>query len=482
MSRGWPEEDRRWMMRAFELARLHRPHPNPRVGCVILDAEGKPAGEGAHRGAGSEHAEQEALRRAGRAARGGAAVVSLEPCSHYGRTPPCAELLAAAGVARVVAAAPDPDRRVRGRGLEMLRRAGVEVSVGLMQQEAVALDPAYHHHRRTGRPLVRLVAADGLDRSDPAAQGDLDALLGDFDRMITGADLEGGASGAGVRLAELAEQGCLYLGVRNGEAGALLLREGLVDAATVYSAGPPPADQPAWMDGRRLLGVRPVGSHYRIDLGSAGGRSGRGGVRRRAEAAIPTEYGRFKAVGYESAADGRRHLALVLGEVEGASDVLVRVHSECLTGDVFASLRCDCGFQLDEALRRIGEEGRGAVLYMRGHEGRGIGLIDKLAAYALQEQGLDTVEANLELGLPEDDRDYRAAALILADLRVSSVRLLTNNPAKGAGIEGNGLKIAERVPLVTGENAHNRRYLRTKAEKLGHLITLQEPDAPCSPL
>ena len=474
MSRGRPEEYRRWMMRAFELARLHRPHPNPRVGCVILDAEGRPAGEGAHRGAGGEHAEQEALRRAGRAARGGVAVVSLEPCPHYGRTPPCAELLADAGVAKVVAAVQDPDRRVRGRGLEMLERAGVEVSVGLMQQEAVALDPAYHHHRRTGRPLVRLVAAEGLERSDPAAQDDLDALCRDFDRMITGADLEGGA---GVRLAELAEDGCLYLGVRGGEAGALLLSEGLVDAATVYTAEASLTDQPAWMGGRRLLGMHLVGSHYRIDLGSAGGRSGRGGVRRRAEAAVPTGYGRFKAVGYESAADGRRHLALVMGEVEGASDVLVRVHSECLTGDVFTSLRCDCGFQLNEALRRIGEEGRGAVLYMRGHEGRGIGLMDKLAAYALQEQGLDTVEANLELGLPEDDRDYRAAALILADLRVSSIRLLTNNPAKGAGIEGNGLKIAERVPLAAGENPHNRRYLRTKAEKLGHLLTLQEPDA-----
>lgn len=478
MSRGRQEEYRRWMMRALELARPHRPHPNPRVGCVILDADGRPVGEGAHRGAGSEHAEQEALRRAGRAARGGAAVVSLEPCPHYGRTPPCAELLAAAGVARVVAAVEDPDRRARGRGLEMLERAGVEVSVGLMQQEAVALDPAYHHHRRTGRPLVRLVAADGLDRSDPAAQEDLDALCRDFDRMLTGADLEGRAGGAGVRLAELAEQGCLYLGVRDREAGALLLREGLVDAATVYSAGASLTDKPAWMGGRRLLGMHPVGSHYRIDLGSADGRSERGGVRRGAEAAIPTGYGRFRAVGYESAADGRRHLALVMGEVEGAADVLVRVHSECLTGDVFTSLRCDCGFQLNEAMRRIGEEGRGAVLYMRGHEGRGIGLMDKLAAYALQEQGLDTVEANLELGLPADDRDYRAAALILADLRVSSIRLLTNNPAKGAGIEGNGLKIAERVPLAAGENPHNRRYLRTKAEKLGHLITLPEPDAP----
>lgn len=477
--RGWPEEDRRWMMRALELARAHRPHPNPRVGCVILDAEGRPAGEGAHRGAGSEHAEQEALRRAGRAARGGSAVVTLEPCSHYGRTPPCAELLAAAGVARVVAAVPDPDRRVSGRGLEMLKRAGIEVSVGLMHQEAVELDPAYHHHRRTGRPLVRLVVAGGLDRTDPAVRGDLESLDRDFDYILTAADLaDRGGGGLSIRLTELAERGFLYLGARDGPPAALLRREGLVDAATIYSTLPAPPDRPAWMDGGLLAGVRRVGSHYRIDLVSPPGPPELGEVRRGAAAVIPTGYGIFRAVGYESTADGRHHLALVMGEVEGASDVLVRVHSECLTGDVFASLRCDCGFQLNEALRRIGEEGRGVVLYMRGHEGRGIGLMHKLASYALQERGRDTVEANLDLGLPVDDRDYRAGALILADLGVSSIRLLTNNPAKSAGIEGNGLRIAARAPLAAGENEYNRRYLRTKAEKLGHLIAPQEPDGP----
>ena len=479
--RGWSEDERRWMIRAIELARPHRPHPNPRVGCVIVGADGQVAGEGAHRGVGGEHAEQEALRRAGGSAPGGTAVVSLEPCSHYGRTPSCAQMLIAAGVARVVAATPDPDRRVRGRGLEILEEAGIETSVGLMEREAVDLDPGYHHHRLTGRPFVRMVVTNGLDRTDRAVRDDLEALCADFDRMVTALDLTapGGNGPAGrVRLAELADRGHLYLGVR-GEQPAALPRMGrLIDAVTVYSALPAPEYRFMRGDGYRLLDTRAVGSHYRMDLCSASGPR-REGVRRGAEAAIPTRYGRFRAVGYESSADGRQHVALVMGEVAGTPDVLVRVHSECLTGDVFASLRCDCGFQLDEALRRIAEEGRGVVLYMRGHEGRGIGLMHKLAAYALQERGRDTVEANLDLGFPEDDRDYGAGAQILADLGVASIRLLTNNPAKRAGIEGGGLQIVERVPLLAGENHHNRRYLRTKAAKLGHLITLEgEGDAP----
>ena len=168
-------------------------------------------------------------------------------------------------------------------------------------------------------------------------------------------------------------------------------------------------------------------------------------------------------------------MALVRGRVAGEEGVLVRMHSECLTGDVFASLRCDCGFQLQEAMRRIGEAGRGVILYMRGHEGRGIGLIDKLAAYALQEQGRDTVEANLDLGLPEDSRDYGAGARMLADLGVNSLRLLTNNPAKRAGVEAYGVRIVERVPLVVGENDHNRNYLHTKVAKLGHVIDMEDP-------
>jgi 3,4-dihydroxy 2-butanone 4-phosphate synthase/GTP cyclohydrolase II len=201
-------------------------------------------------------------------------------------------------------------------------------------------------------------------------------------------------------------------------------------------------------------------------------------VRRVAEASLPTEYGPFQAVGFESLLDGTHHVALVRGEVAGATDVLVRVHSECLTGDVFGSRRCDCGHQLHDALRRVAEEGRGVVLYLRGHEGRGIGLLHKLAAYALQESGRDTVEANEDLGLPVDARDYGIGAQILVDLGVTSMRLLTNNPAKRAGLEGYGLSITERVPLQTRPTPENRRYLATKVSKMGHLIDLgDETDA-----
>jgi 3,4-dihydroxy 2-butanone 4-phosphate synthase / GTP cyclohydrolase II len=193
-------------------------------------------------------------------------------------------------------------------------------------------------------------------------------------------------------------------------------------------------------------------------------------VRKVAEATIPTEHGDFQIHAYESTVDGRTHVAFVQGEIGDGSNVLTRVHSECLTGDVFGSLRCDCGEQLKAALARIGEEGRGVVLYIRGHEGRAIGLTHKLRAYQLQEQGRDTVEANEELGFPPDPRDYGIGAQILSDLGVRSMRLLTNNPAKRAGLEGYGLSIAERVPLEVTPSPQNVEYLRTKREKMGHLL------------
>ncbi len=197
-------------------------------------------------------------------------------------------------------------------------------------------------------------------------------------------------------------------------------------------------------------------------------------VERMAEARIPTRYGAFSAVGYRSLVDGREHVALVHGDVAGAEDVLVRVHSECLTGDVFGSLRCDCGVQLDEAIHRVGEAGSGVVLYIRGHEGRGIGLMHKLAAYQLQDDGLDTVEANVALGFPPDARDYGVGAQILRDLGLSTIRLLTNNPAKRAGIEGYGLTITERVPLEVATNPENAGYLSAKRAKMGHLFEAAE--------
>ncbi len=195
-------------------------------------------------------------------------------------------------------------------------------------------------------------------------------------------------------------------------------------------------------------------------------------VERVVEARIPTVHGTFTGVGYRSLVDDRQHMALVMGDIGDGEAVLTRVHSECLTGDVFGSLRCDCGDQLDRALARVAEEGRGVVLYIRGHEGRGIGLLHKLAAYKLQDEGLDTVDANLNLGLPVDSRDYGVGAQILYDLGVRSMRLMTNNPTKRAGIEGYGLSILEQVPLSVDANDENREYLRAKATRLGHQMDL----------
>jgi 3,4-dihydroxy 2-butanone 4-phosphate synthase/GTP cyclohydrolase II len=184
---------------------------------------------------------------------------------------------------------------------------------------------------------------------------------------------------------------------------------------------------------------------------------------------LPTGFGDFQAIGYRSLVDDKHHVALVKGDVAGKDDVLVRVHSECLTGDVFHSLRCDCGEQLESALSMIDGEGEGVLLYL-AQEGRGIGLLNKLKAYKLQEEGLDTVEANLQLGLPADLRDYGIGAQILADLGLSSIRILTNNPKKIRGLEGYGLRVADQVPIEHLPNPHNEQYLRTKAERMGHTL------------
>jgi 3,4-dihydroxy 2-butanone 4-phosphate synthase/GTP cyclohydrolase II len=196
-------------------------------------------------------------------------------------------------------------------------------------------------------------------------------------------------------------------------------------------------------------------------------------IQRVAEASLPTKYGEFLAIAYKSAIDPDEHVALVRGEMDGSEPVLVRVHSECLTGDVFHSLRCDCGEQIDLALKAISDEGRGVLLYMR-QEGRGIGLHNKIRAYALQDQGLDTVEANEALGFESDIRDYGIGAQILADLGVRNLRLLTNNPRKVIGLEGYGLQVVETLPIICKPNPNNRRYLETKRKKMGHLLKLDE--------
>ena len=189
---------------------------------------------------------------------------------------------------------------------------------------------------------------------------------------------------------------------------------------------------------------------------------------------IPSRYGEFESRLYEDELTGDHHIALVKGNVDGERNVLVRVHSQCLTGDVFGSMRCDCGDQLQQALKRISAEGRGVLLYMR-QEGRGVGLANKLRAYALQDQGHDTVEANQALGLPVDARDYGIGSQILADLGLTTIRIMTNNPSKRIGIEGYGLEVTERVPLQTSPNRYNVGYLKTKRGKLGHLLDLDEP-------
>lgn len=199
-------------------------------------------------------------------------------------------------------------------------------------------------------------------------------------------------------------------------------------------------------------------------------------VHRVAEAKLPTRYGEFTAIAYKSDVDPDEHLALVFGDVTNREPVLVRGHSECLTGDVFHSLRCDCGEQLDKAMEMIAAEGRGVIIYMR-QEGRGIGFHNKIRAYALQDKGLDTVEANLSLGFPADKRDYGIGAQIMADLGLHQIRLLTNNPRKRIGLESYGLQVVETVPIMCTPNPHNIRYLETKKNKLGHTLDLPDTTA-----
>jgi len=202
-------------------------------------------------------------------------------------------------------------------------------------------------------------------------------------------------------------------------------------------------------------------------------------VERVVDTTLPTPYGEWRAIGYRSNVDEHHHVALVLGEPDEHTEVLVRMHSECLTGDVFRSLRCDCGAQLDLAMARIAAEGTGVIVYLRGHEGRGIGLLDKLRAYRLQDEGADTVDANLQLGLPADARDYGTGASILVDLGLRTVRLLTNNPVKRAALGGFGLIVAGREPLEVAANDRNAAYLATKAARFGHELS-PDDDAPVS--
>lgn len=262
--------------------------------------------------------------------------------------------------------------------------------------------------------------------------------------------------------------------------GGVLVRNGHTEAAVDLArlAGLRPAGaivEIAGEDGRmlRLPELIPFARKHGLSIISiedliAYRRSSEPTVRREARTHLPTAFGEFTAYGYRSTVDGVEHVALVHGDIGDGEDVLVRVHSECLTGDVLHSLRCDCGPQLQTSLERIAAEGRGVVVYLRGHEGRGIGLLSKLRAYELQERGSDTLDANLELGLPADARDYGAGAQILQDLGVHSVRLMTNNPEKTDALARHGLKITGREPMPVKAGEHNLRYLRTKRDRMGH--------------
>ncbi|SPF01129.1 bifunctional 3,4-dihydroxy-2-butanone-4-phosphate synthase/GTP cyclohydrolase II [Streptomyces sp. MA5143a] len=262
--------------------------------------------------------------------------------------------------------------------------------------------------------------------------------------------------------------------------GGVLVRDGHTEAAVDLArlAGLRPAGaivEIAGEDGRmlRLPELIPFARKHGLTIISiedliAYRRSSEPTVKREAKTQLPTAFGDFTAYGYRSTVDGVEHVALVHGEIGDGEDVLVRVHSECLTGDVFHSLRCDCGPQLETSLERIATEGRGVVVYLRGHEGRGIGLLSKLRAYELQERGRDTLDANLELGLPADARDYGAGAQILRDLGVRSLRLLTNNPEKTDALVRHGLAVTGREPMPVRAGEHNLRYLRTKRDRMGH--------------
>ncbi|MFJ8854709.1 bifunctional 3,4-dihydroxy-2-butanone-4-phosphate synthase/GTP cyclohydrolase II [Streptomyces sp. NPDC102437] len=294
------------------------------------------------------------------------------------------------------------------------------------------------------------------------------------DRATTLRLLAGGEAGPG----DFVRPGHIF--PLRARSGGVLVRNGHTEAAVDLArlAGLRPAGaivEIAGEDGMmlRLPQLVPFARKHGLTIISiedliAYRRSSEPTVRREAEVRLPTAFGAFTAYGYRSTTDGVEHVALVHGDLGDGGDVLVRVHSECLTGDIFQSQRCDCGPQLHASMRRITEEGRGVVVYLRGHEGRGIGLLSKLRAYELQERGIDTLDANLELGLPADARDYAAGAQILKDLGVNSLRLMTNNPDKTAAILRHGLAVTGREPMPVQAGEHNLRYLRTKRDRMGH--------------
>ncbi|MFI6966990.1 bifunctional 3,4-dihydroxy-2-butanone-4-phosphate synthase/GTP cyclohydrolase II [Streptomyces sp. NPDC050255] len=309
---------------------------------------------------------------------------------------------------------------------------------------------------------------------DASAEHGVSTGISAADRATTLRLLAGGTAGPG----DFVRPGHIF--PLRARSGGVLVRNGHTEAAVDLArlAGLRPAGAIVEIAGEdgvmlRLPQLVPFARKHGLTIISiedliAYRRTSEPTVRREAEVRLPTDFGAFTAYGYRSTVDGVEHVALVHGDIGTGEDVLVRVHSECLTGDIFRSQRCDCGPQLQASMRRITEEGRGVVVYLRGHEGRGIGLLSKLRAYELQERGVDTLDANLELGLPADARDYAAGAQILRDLGVHSLRLMTNNPEKTAAVLRHGLAVTGREPMPVQAGEHNLRYLRTKRDRMGH--------------
>lgn len=309
---------------------------------------------------------------------------------------------------------------------------------------------------------------------DASAEHGVTTGISAADRTTTLRMLAGGVAGPG----DFVRPGHIF--PLRARSGGVLARNGHTEAAVDLArlAGLRPAGAIVEIAGEdgvmlRLPELIPFARKHGLTIISiedliAYRRSNEPTVRREAETRLPTAFGDFTAYGYRSSVDGVEHVALVHGDIGDGEDVLVRIHSECLTGDIFQSQRCDCGPQLHASMRRITEQGRGVVVYLRGHEGRGIGLLSKLRAYELEERGVDTLDANLELGLPADARDYAAGAQILADLGVHSLRLMTNNPDKTAAVVRHGLAVTGREPMPVQAGEHNLRYLRTKRDRMGH--------------
>ncbi|MCX5413927.1 bifunctional 3,4-dihydroxy-2-butanone-4-phosphate synthase/GTP cyclohydrolase II [Streptomyces sp. NBC_00059] len=309
---------------------------------------------------------------------------------------------------------------------------------------------------------------------DASAEHGVTTGISAADRATTLRMLAGGTAGPG----DFVRPGHVF--PLRARSGGVLVRNGHTEAAVDLArlAGLRPAGAIVEIAGEdgvmlRLPELVPFARKHGLTIISiedliAYRRSSEPTVRREAEVRLPTSFGPFTAYGYRSTVDGVEHVALVHGDIGDGQDVLVRVHSECLTGDIFQSQRCDCGPQLHTSMERVTAEGRGVVVYLRGHEGRGIGLLSKLRAYELQERGSDTLDANLELGLPADARDYAAGAQILRDLGVHTLRLMTNNPDKTAALVRHGLGITGREPMPVQAGEHNLRYLRTKRDRMGH--------------